>query len=49
MGMKEVKYLKATRVRITTDRTREVFADGEPICSTPVEIGLRLKALQVIS
>lgn len=49
IGMKEVGYLKAKRVRIATQPTTEVFADGEFICSTPVEIGIELKALRVIA
>jgi diacylglycerol kinase family enzyme len=49
IGMKEVTYAKATRVRIVTDPVSEVFADGEPVCSTPVEIGVKRDALRVIS
>ena len=46
--MKEVEYFEASRLRITTDRPMEVFADGEYICPTPVEIGVRAKALRII-
>ncbi len=49
IGMKEVTYLKATRVRIVTDPVNEVFADGEPVCSTPIEIGIKRNALRVIT
>jgi len=48
IGMKEVEYVQATRVRIATDPVSEIFADGEPVCSTPVEIGVRRNALRVI-
>ena len=48
IGMKEVEYLQASRVRIVTDPVTEVFADGEYICQTPVEIGVRRHALRVI-
>lgn len=48
LGMKEVEYFQAARVRIETDPVSEVFADGEYICPTPVEIGVRCKALRVI-
>ena len=48
LGMKEVEYFQAARLRIETDPVSEVFADGEYICRTPVEIGVRRKALRVI-
>jgi len=46
--MREVEYLQAARLRIAADPVMEVFADGEYICTTPVEFGVRSKALQVI-
>ena len=48
IGMKEVDYFQASRLRIATDRPMEVFADGEYVCPTPVEIGVRPNALRVI-
>jgi diacylglycerol kinase (ATP) len=48
IGMKEVEYLKASRVRLATLPMTEVFADGEPVCQTPVEIGIRRDGLRVI-
>ena len=48
IGMKEVEYFQAERLRIVTDPVSEVFADGEPICTTPVELGVRRNALRVI-
>ncbi len=48
IGMKEVDYWKATRVRIQTDPVMEIFADGEYVCPTPVEIGVQRDALRVI-
>jgi len=48
IGMKEVEYFQAERLRIATDPVTEVFADGEPICRTPVELGVRCDALRVI-
>ena len=44
IGMKEVEYLQTTRVRISNRSDYEVFADGEPVCLTPVEIGVRATA-----
>ena len=48
IGMNEVAYWKATRVRIQTDPVMELFADGECICRTPVELGVQRDALRVI-
>ena len=48
LGMKEVEYFQAARLRIATDPVSEVFADGEYICRTPVEIVVRREALRVI-
>jgi diacylglycerol kinase family enzyme len=48
IGMKEVEYLQASRLRIVADPVMEVFADGEYICSTPVELGVQPNALKVI-
>jgi diacylglycerol kinase family enzyme len=48
LGMKEVAYFQAARLRIETDPVSEVFADGEYICQTPVEMGVRRKALRII-
>jgi len=48
IGMKEVEYFTATRIRIQTRPATEVFADGEYICNTPVEIGVQRNALRVI-
>ncbi len=48
IGMKEVEYFQASRLRISTDRPMEIFADGEYICQAPVEIGVRREALRLI-
>ncbi len=48
IGMKEVEYWKATRARIQTDPVMDVFADGEYVCPTPVELGVAQNALRVI-
>ena len=48
VGMKEVEYFRAARVRIRTDPVTEIFADGEPICISPVELGVRRNALRLI-
>jgi len=48
IGMKEVEYFRTSRVRIQTEPATEIFADGEYICKTPVEIAIRRNALRVI-
>ena len=37
-----------TRFRLTTQPAVDVYADGEFVCQTPVEIGVAPKALRVI-
>jgi diacylglycerol kinase family enzyme len=48
LGMKEVEYFQTARLRIVSDPVMEVFADGEYICTTPVEFGVRPSGLRVI-
>jgi len=48
IGLDEVEYFRAARVRIQTEPVTEVFADGEYICSTPVELGVRRNAWRII-
>jgi len=48
IGMKEVEYWKARRVRIQTDPVMDLYADGEYVCPTPVELAVERQALQVI-
>lgn len=45
---REVKYFQAERLRIVAQPPSEVYADGEYVCSTPVEIKLERAALKVI-
>lgn len=46
--LKEVEYFRSRTVRIEASRQLEVYADGEFVCRTPVEIGLLPRALPVI-
>jgi len=48
IGMKEVEYWKARRVRIQTDPVMDLYADGEYVCRTPVELAVERDALRVI-
>ena len=47
-GMREVEYFQSSRLRIETERPFDVYADGEYVCQTPVEVGVERAALQVI-
>lgn len=44
----EVKYFQAGRLRIETKKPSDVYADGEYVCSTPVEVTVERAALKVI-
>jgi diacylglycerol kinase (ATP) len=46
--LREVKYFQAERLRIVAEPPLDVYADGEYVCSTPVEIKLERAALKVI-
>lgn len=49
LGIGAVEYFPAACVRVETDRHLDVYADGEFVCRTPVEIGVAKLALQVIA
>jgi len=49
LRMPEVEYWKAERVCLTTEKPQPIFADGEYVCETPVEIGVQPGALRVIT
>ena len=48
LNLPEVKYFQADRLRIATEKPSQVYADGEYICSTPVEVTVERAALKVI-
>jgi len=49
LNLTGVEYFQAARFRVTGERPLEVYADGEYVCDTPVEIGVAPAALPVIS
>lgn len=49
LGIREVQYLSAERARIETERPLDVYADGEYVCRTPVEIGIERATLKVVT
>jgi diacylglycerol kinase (ATP) len=48
LKLPEVKYFQAERLRIETEKPAEVYADGEYVCPTPVEVTVERAALKVI-
>ncbi len=48
LQMPEVDYFRATRVQVETETGANVFADGEYVCRTPIEVGIAPKALKVV-
>jgi len=48
LNVDEVKYFQTESLRIETDRPVQVYADGEYICDTPIEVRVERKALPVI-
>jgi diacylglycerol kinase (ATP) len=48
LGIREVDYFKAKRVRVASDVPLDVYADGEQVGRTPIEVGAAEKALTVV-
>jgi diacylglycerol kinase (ATP) len=48
LNVTEVEYFQSKRVRVETQRPVDVYADGEYVCRTPVEVGIQRGALRVI-
>jgi diacylglycerol kinase (ATP) len=48
LSVPEVDYFQAERMRIETDTPLDVYADGEFVCRTPIEVSVAPRVLQVI-
>ena len=48
LQVKEVSYFSASNVRAETEFPLDVYADGEYVCKTPVEVSIERAALKVI-
>jgi diacylglycerol kinase (ATP) len=48
LQIREVQYFQASRLRVETEVPLDVYADGEYVCRTPVEITAQHSALRVI-
>jgi diacylglycerol kinase (ATP) len=48
LRIKAVEYFQAAGVRVETEYPMDVYADGEYVCRTPVEVSVQRGALKVI-
>ncbi len=49
LAIEGVEYSQTERVQVETERPLDIYADGEFVCETPVEIGVAAGALRVIA
>jgi diacylglycerol kinase (ATP) len=49
LSIREVDYFQSARVRVETETPLDVYADGEFVCRTPVEVAVQRAALQVLT
>jgi diacylglycerol kinase (ATP) len=49
LGIRGVEYFQAARLRVETEAPLDVYADGEYVCRTPVEVGVQGAALKVLT
>ena len=45
----EVEYFQSGLVRVETEQSLDVYADGEYVCRTPVEVGVERGVLRVVT
>jgi diacylglycerol kinase (ATP) len=48
LGLKEVQHLQTERLRVVTERPLDVYADGEYVCKTPIDVSVAPRVLSVI-
>jgi diacylglycerol kinase (ATP) len=49
LSIREVDYLQAARLWVETEAPLDVYADGEYVCQTPVEVTIEAGALKVLT
>jgi len=49
LSVRAVNYFQAARLRVETEAPLDVYADGEYVCRTPVEVGVQRGALKVLT
>ena len=49
LKVREVEYFHASRLRVETEHPMDVYADGEYVCRTPIDVWVQRSALKVIA
>lgn len=49
LKIREVDYFQTAKVRVETEHPLDVYADGEYVCQTPVEVSTQRAALKVVT
>jgi diacylglycerol kinase (ATP) len=49
LAIDKVEYFQDSRLRVETEHPLDVYADGEYVCQTPVEIAVERAALKVVT
>jgi diacylglycerol kinase (ATP) len=49
LRLKEVEYFQTSRLRVDTEQPMAVYADGEYVCRTPIEVSVLPAAISVIT
>jgi len=49
LGIREVEYFQSTRLRVEAETPLDVYADGEYVCRTPVEVAVQYRTLKVLT
>jgi diacylglycerol kinase (ATP) len=49
LGIRGVECFQAARLRVETETPLDVYADGEYVCRTPVEVAVERRALKVLT
>lgn len=49
LKLSEVEYFQTRRARVETEHPADVYADGEFICKTPIEVWIQPAALRIVA
>jgi diacylglycerol kinase (ATP) len=49
LNIPEVEYFQSSRVRVESECPLDIYADGEFVCRTPIEVGVHRGALTVLT
>ena len=49
LSIPQVEYFQGERLRVETEYPLDVYADGEYVCRTPIEVSVARGALRVIT